>query len=69
MSEEKKPQLIGAPRSWFEWGLQVVVTGAVMGALGYFTSLNQSMLLLVFLGASIGSAFTLWRQQRKDRDG
>ncbi|MBU2981252.1 hypothetical protein KO498_05445 [Lentibacter algarum] len=71
MSDQKqpdKPRLIGAPRSWLEWALQVAATGVFTAGVAYFTEFSNGLLALVFVGSSAGTAFSLWREQKAHVD-
>ena len=66
--QPEKPRLIGAPRSWLEWALQAGATGVFTAAVAYFTELSNTLLALVFVGSSAGTAFSLWREQKGKAD-
>ena len=66
--EQPKPRLFGAPRSWLEWALQVGATGVFTAAVAYFTEFSNGLLFLVFAGSSLGTAFSLWREQKASGD-
>ncbi len=66
--QPEKPRLIGAPRSWLEWALQAGATGVFIAGVAYFTELSNGLLALIFVGSSAGTAFSLWRENRKAED-